>query len=260
MSLRIPDSSNHLPCAATVARDAASTTRMLRLLRVFTAVLACSVSAFAIGQTPATGTSNEAPAATPSSLVRPALSNAQAVTAGLNVRKWKAPGSVRSSVQEDVNSIQRDLGSTLPSLLATADAAPASVPPTFAVYRNIDALYDVLLRVAQTADLAAPEGEARSLADSLQQLESARSALGQSILSTSQHHEAEIVALQSQIRLARTAPVVAHRNENVVDDGPGKSREARRRKPVHKAVHKKPEAHPATKPTAGTPAQPPASH
>lgn len=233
---------------------------MLRLLRVFTAVIACSAGAFAIGQTPATAPSNEAPAATPSSLVRPALSNVQAVTAGLNVRKWKAPGSVRDAVQEDVNSIQRDLGSTLPGLLATADAAPGSVPPSFAVYRNIDALYDVLLRVAQTADLAAPEGEARSLADSLQQLESARTELGQSILSTSQHHEAEIVALQSQIRLARTAAVETHRRENVIDDGPSKSKETRRRKTVHKAVHKKPEAHPTTKPAAGSPAQPPATH
>lgn len=233
---------------------------MLRLLRVFTAVIACSAGAFAIGQTPATAPSNEAPVVTPSSLVRPALANVQSVTAGLNVRKWKAPGSVRDSVQEDVDSIQRDLGNTLPGLLATADAAPGSVPPSFAVYRNIDALYDVLLRVAQTADLAAPSGEARALADSLQQLETARSALGQSILSTSQHHEAEIVALQSQIRLARTAPVETHRRENVVDDGPAKAKETRRRRTVHKTAHKKPEAHPTTKPSTGAPAQPPASH
>lgn len=223
-----------------------------------TAVVACSVGAFAIGQTPAPST--DAPVATPSSLVRPALSNVQAVTAGLNVRKWKAPGSVRSSAQEDVNSIQRDLGSTLPGLLSTADATPGSVPPSFAVYRNLDALYDVLLRVAQTADLAAPSDEARALADSLQQLESARSALGQSIQSTSQHHEAELVALQSQIRLAKTAPVVTHRREDVIDDGPVQSRETRRRKTVHRTAHKKPEAHPTTKPPAGTPAQPPASH
>lgn len=234
---------------------------MLRLLKFVTGAVVCCVTAFALGQTAATAPSNGAAVATPSSILRPALSNVQAVTAGLNIRKWKASGGVRNSTQEDVNSIQRDLGGTLPGLLATADATPGSVPPTFAVYRNLDALYDVLLRVSQTADLAAPSGEARELAAALQQLEVARSALGQSILSTSQHHEAEIVALQSEIRLARTAPAATHRRENVIDDGPARSkRETRRRRSVHRTEHKKAAEHKSAKPQAATPAQPPASH
>ena len=42
--------------------------------------------------------------------------------------------------------MQRDLTSTLPGLLTQAEASgPAVALPAFAVFRNLDALYDVLL-------------------------------------------------------------------------------------------------------------------
>lgn len=172
----------------------------------------------------------------PSTLLQPALANVQGTTAALNISKWKTSRGIRQTTQSDVDSIQRDLGSTLPGLMAKADAAPGSVPPSFAVYRNLDALYDVLLRVSQTADLAAPSREAEALASSLRGLEAARSALGDSILSTSQKHEARIVSLESAIRTVRTAPV--ERKEAVIDDGPAKHPTRRTRR---KIVHKKPE-------------------
>lgn len=240
---------------ATAPRKAASTTRMLLGMKYFAAALVLLLAALSFGQTPAPAASDgAAAAATPSSVLRPALSQVQSVTAALNVRKWKAPGSVRKAAQEDVDSIQRDLGTTLPALLAAADAAPGSVPPNFAVYRNLDALYDVVLRVAQTADLAAPSGEASALASSLQQLEAARSALGQSILQTSQRREAEIVALEAQVRRGRGTTEARHSHETVIDDGPVEHTTRKRRKVVHKKTSettKKPAASTA-KPSAGT--------
>jgi hypothetical protein len=168
--------------------------------------------------------------------LRPALAEVQGTTAALDISRWKGSRGVRSATQQDVNSIQRDLGSTLPGLMAQADAAPGSVPPSFAVYRNLDALYDVLLRISQTADLAAPSKEAAAIAASLRSLEAARSALGDSILNTSQHREDQIVSLEAAIRTARTAPA-EHRRETVIDDGPAK---IHTRKTRRKTVHKKP--------------------
>ena len=181
----------------------------------------------------------------PSSILQPALSGVQSTTANLNISKWKAPGSVRQAAQRDVDSIQNDLGRTLPNLLASADAAPASIPPSFAVYRNVDALYDVLLRVSETADLAAPENEASSVADALQRLEAARTQLGDTILGVSQRQEAQIVALVAEVRSAKASPSTQH-HETVVDDGPAKTPS----KPKKKAAAKKP----APKPVQETPA------
>jgi hypothetical protein len=181
-------------------------------------------------------------------MLQPSLAEIQGSTSALNISRWKAPGSVKQATQQDVDSIQRDLGSTLPGLLAQADAAPASLPPSFAVYRNIDALYDVLLRVSETADLAAPSNEAASVATCLQRLEAARSQLADSILRISQRNEARLTALEAAARTGRAEPA-AHRRETVIDDGPVKTK---RRKPRRKAAPKKPasKAAPGTSSTA----------
>src|SRR5664279_3947306 len=75
----------------------------------------------------------------------------------LNVAKWKAPQEVKGQTQADIASIQRNVKTTLPELLDAAKVDPAKVAPAFAVYRNMSALYDVLLRVAETATLAGPQ-------------------------------------------------------------------------------------------------------
>ena len=183
--------------------------------------------------------------AAPSSILQPALSEVQSVTANLNIARWKAPGSVRQAAQQDVDSIQNDLGRTLPNLLASADAAPASIPPSFAVYRNVDALYDVLLRVSGTAELAAPDNEASSVVGALQRLQSARTQLGETILGMSQRQEAQIVALVAEVRAAKARPA-AQSHDNVIDDGPAKTTTGKTKK---KAPAKKP----TTKPAAETP-------
>ncbi len=191
-------------------------------------------------------TAGDAPSAAPrsSTILQPALSDVQSTTSALNIARWKAPGSVRDAAQQNIDSIQRDLGSTLPGLLAQADATPGSVPPSFAVYRNVDALYDVLLRVSETADLAAPSSEAGSVASSLQKLEAARRQLGDAILQSAQRHEAQIIALQAAARSVKVAPQ-AEKTATVIDDGPARTPARKTRK---KAVPKKTDA----KPQAGT--------
>ncbi len=86
-------------------------------------------------------------------MLRPALSQVNQAITNVDIRHWKAPGSVKSAAAGDVSSIQRDLSGTLAGLMSQAEAAPASIPSSFAVYRNVDALYDTLLRVVETADL-----------------------------------------------------------------------------------------------------------
>jgi hypothetical protein len=172
----------------------------------------------------------------PSGVLRPALAQVGQSLSGLNIRRWKAPNEVKSAADEDVSSIQRDLNGTLAGLLQQADAAPGSVPAVFAVYRNVDALYDTLLRVVLTANLAAPESEATSLQGALSNLESARSALGDSILSSAQAQQTELGRIRLALANAATvqrAPVTT----TVVDDGPAK---ATTTKSKHASTTKKP--------------------
>ncbi len=162
-----------------------------------------------------------------SSTLRPALGQVSQALNSINTRHWKAPNEVKSAADQDVSSIQRDLSGTLAGLLQQADAAPGSVPAAFAVYRNVDALYDTLLRVVLTANLAAPDTEANALQGALSTLESARSSMGESILSASQKQQSELVNIRSALAKAaqvQRAPVTT----TVVDDGP-----ATQAKPKH---------------------------
>jgi hypothetical protein len=166
-----------------------------------------------------------------SDILSGALSQVSQAIAGLNISRWKAPGEVRSAAQQNADSIQRDLHGTLPGLLTQADAAPESVSAVFPVYRNVDALYDVLLRISQTADLAAPPSESSNLDSALSQLEAARKNLGNAISSTATKNEAEMVRLRTTIAQATaSAQQAAPAKTTVVNDGPVKPPPAKKKK------------------------------
>lgn len=182
-----------------------------------------------------------------SDVLSAALNQVSQALGNMNVSRWKAPGEVRGAAQQNAESIQRDLHDTLPGLLAQADAAPGSVTAIFPVYRNIDALYDVLLRISQSANLAAPREEAANIDSALSQLESARKNLGNAVFSAAKAREDEVVKLHTLIAqnaaAARQAPPP---KTTVIDDGPVKTSSARRHK--KKPAPASPAAPPATQP------------
>ena len=112
-----------------------------------------------------------------STLVQPSLTTLQRVLGTVDVEKWKLPRPARDDARRNLDSIQQDMSATLPPLMATADAAPASVPAQFAMLRNVDALYDVALRLSATAAVAAPGAQATALDQALGDLLQARRSL-----------------------------------------------------------------------------------
>jgi len=148
----------------------------------------------------------------------------------INVPKWKAPGDVRETTASDVESMQRDVTGTLPDLINAALADPSKVSPAFAVYRNVDALYDVLLRVSETAQLAGASRDAGVLEDQRASLENSRTQLGAALLASAQAQEAEITHLRTAAVAATPPPPPSH---TVVDDGPAtKPRSTKKHKPT----------------------------
>jgi hypothetical protein len=149
----------------------------------------------------------------------------------INVPKWKAPGDVRQTTLSDVDSMQRDVADTLPNLINTALGDPAKISPAFAVYRNVDALYDVLLRVSETAQLAG-SNDARLLEDQRSTLEESRTQLGAALLQSSQTQDAEVMHLRATAATAAPPPAAT---KTVIDDGPStkpKSTKKRAHKPA----------------------------
>jgi len=168
--------------------------------------------------------------------LRPALANVQTAITNVNVAHWKAPNDIRATTQQDVNSMQRDLITTLPPLLAQADAAasgngPAALAPAFAVFRNLDALYDVLLRVTETAGLAGSASDASSLEDARAGLEDGRAKLGTWLLQAIGAQDAQVVRLQAPAAAHPASAPPPPPNKIVVNDGPDTTKPRKKKPP-----------------------------
>ena len=142
----------------------------------------------------------------PSQIVQPAISNLLSVLDSVRIEKWKGAGDVRQRAEDNIGSVRRDLDSNLPSLLHVADGAPNSLPAVLPAARNLDALYDVVLRVAESAHSAAPRQQSADLDAALINLEQARRDLNARILTSAQSNESEMKSLRQQLATRAAAP------------------------------------------------------
>jgi hypothetical protein len=141
---------------------------------------------------------------TVSSLLQPSLDTLGQAVGAVKVEKWKG-GSVRAEAASYVASIQQDLKTTLPPLLADADAASGMTSQAMPVSRNINALYDVVLRVVDGARIAAPVDQVNRLQDAMIGIEKSRKALDERLLAMTVAQEKQIADLQSA---AKAQPVI----------------------------------------------------
>ncbi len=176
-----------------------------------------------VGQAPAADAPPAAPAFSIGSL-RPVLANVQTVIGDLSVARWKVTGGTRANVQQDVSSMQRDLINTLPGLMSQAEVGavtnPGALAPSFAVFRNIDALYDVLLRVTETAAGAGAGADASDLEAARTGLEDGRAKLGAWLTQAISAQDAHLAHAPAPVPNSAPAPAAAGPNKVVVNDGP----------------------------------------
>jgi hypothetical protein len=144
-----------------------------------------------------------APAAKPSALLQTSIDGLKQTLTGLRLEKWKN-GTVRSEAATNVASLQKDLQETLPVLLAAADAEPQSMSKTLPVSRNLDALYDVLLRVVDGARVVAPGDQVDQLIQAMASVEKARLALNDQLQQLATGQEKQVVDLMAAVVKAQT--------------------------------------------------------
>ena len=170
----------------------------------------CGAGATLAAQTPAGPPQAAAQTSrTPSEILQPALSTVQPTLDALRTDKWKTSGAAREETEANISSIRRDLEVTLPPLLATADGAPSSIAQVLPAYRNIEALYDVLLRVAAVARYSAPSQQSTPLEQAMASLEAARHDLGDQLQSAALTQDQQVRDLQAKLHAIPAAPVPA---------------------------------------------------
>jgi hypothetical protein len=171
--------------------------------------------------------------------------NTQADLVKLRIEHWKTDSSSKKAALANVDSIQRNLQGALPGIIAGLRAAPEDLPATFKLYRNLDALYDVLGNVVELAGAFGSKDDVQTLANDLSTFEGTRKQLAERIETLSSAKEAEIARLRADLKTAQAAIPVEPPKKIVVDDN----------EPVKKPVaKKKPATKPKSAPTAGPPA------
>jgi hypothetical protein len=175
----------------------------------------------------------------------------------LRIEHWKTDNASKRQALSNVDSIQRNLQGALPAILAQLRTTPEDVPATFKLYRNLDALYDVLGSVVEGTGAFGSKDDLQSLSNDLTSFEGTRKQIAERIESLAAGKEAEIVRLRADLKTAQAAIPATPPKITVVDDNPPAKKPAVKKKAPAKAPTTAPGAAPSTaKPAAGQTAAP----
>lgn len=211
-------------------------------------LLAVSIVLPASAQSTPAGAS-QSPPVTLYGALKPALDTVQQALDNVRIEKWKR-GTVREEAGANIEDIEKDIQQTLPPLVTAADQAPGAISKALPAFRNVDALYDVLLRVVEAARVSAPADQVSELQEALIGLGGARRKMAERLQDAAAAQEKQIgdltAQVQTQTAAARAVPPPAPAQPCTP---PTPAKKAAKKKP-------KPPANPQQKP-AGTQSAPP---
>ncbi|HYG98901.1 MAG TPA: hypothetical protein VD837_07205 [Terriglobales bacterium] len=151
----------------------------------------------------------------------------------LNIKKWKADSRYKEQSQHDADSIQANVTGTLPGIVSQVRTNPENVATMFKLYRNVDALYDVLRTLAESAGAFGPKDDYEVLAADTARLASVRGSLASQLDFAASAKEAEVSRLRTIVAQAQAARAAEPPKKIIVDDTEPK-KPVRRKKPAQK--------------------------
>ena len=171
---------------------------------------------------------------------------AQSDLAKMRVEKWKTDSGSKRQAEGNAESIQRNLRSALPEIIADLKASPESLTSTFKLYRNLDALYDVFESVAESAGAFGSRDDFQSLQNDVSAFERLRRSVADRMETLAGAKEVEVTRLRAALQSAQANTPTQPPKKVVVDDDA----------PVKKPVKKKSAPKAAPAPTAPAPTTP----
>ena len=120
---------------------------------------------------------------------------AQADLPKLRIERWKTDASSKKQTLGNVDSVQRNLQNALPEIIGQLRNAPEDLPTTFKLYRNLDALYDVMGSVVEMTGAFGSKDDFQALSNDLSNFEGSRKQLAERLANLASSKEQEIVRL-----------------------------------------------------------------
>lgn len=180
--------------------------------------------------------------------LRPALEQVGHSVGQIQIDHWKVSKSWKEQLQSDADSISGDLSHQLPGLLQQAQAAPTALDAQLRLMQNVDALYDVLVRLTLAADMNERKNDAALLDSALQNLEAARKAATTQLVAAAAQQHQQLTELQARIEASQATQSAStmHGKTIVVDNEVHHAT-------VHHTHHKKPSPSTSSKPQSSAP-------
>jgi phosphoketolase len=217
---------------------------------------------------PAAPASQQAPAAEPmpapaaapaavtaSSLLQPALTQAQTTLSAMKTDKWKK-GSVRDEAGQNITALLHDLQSNIPPLMTAADAEPTALSRAVPLMKHLDAFYDVMLRVEEASRVSAPAEQVAALQQTMLDVNKARNAYDDQMQANAVTREKQVFDLQAQLRAQQDAAAQTKQTAAAAPSPCKPAAPAKKKKRTTSSTSSSSGSSPTTtaKPSAGTPA------
>ena len=180
---------------------------------------------------PAVPTSTRAPSPASSNSVQPggdvaaSLAQLNQVTedarvslARLRMDKWKGDSRSRKQAEADAQSVQRNITAALPTMMQQVRANPGSLAATFKLYRNLNALYDVMFNLTESAGAFGSKEEYEALATDISNLDRIRRSLADQVEAMASARDTEVAQLRMRARQTAATAAAAPPKKIVVDD------------------------------------------
>jgi len=154
----------------------------------------------------------------------------------MRIEKWKADNASKQQAQGNADSIQRNLTSALPGLISSYRTDTQNLNAAFKLYRNLNALYDVMASFTEATGAFGPKNDYEALAQQLNVIDSVRRNLGESLDGLTSQTQSDLNQLRSQVhalqQAAATPPTPP--KKVVVDnaDTPKKATTTHKKKPA----------------------------
>ena len=143
---------------------------------------------------------------------------AQSDLAKMRVEKWKTDSGSRRQAEGNAESIQRNLRSALPEIIAELKASPENLTSTFKLYRNLDALYDVFESVAESAGAFGSRDDFQALQNDVSAFERLRRSVADRMEALAGAKEVEVTRLRAALQSAQANTPTQPPKKIVVDD------------------------------------------
>lgn len=148
----------------------------------------------------------------------------------MRIEKWKVDSGSKQQAQANGESIQRNLTTALPGLIANYRTQPQDLNAGFKLYRNLNALYDVMTSFTESVGAFGPKNDYDALAEQLNVIDTARHDLADNLEGQTSRTQAELNQLRQQVRQLQQAAVPPPPPKKTVVDNA---------EPAKKTTHKK---------------------